>query len=386
MYLIDMRRLLFWILLTASFLFGLGPTGWAADAPPCAVCRNRIEGEFFWFMSSALTERQSVCAECQRLPHRCRICRLPVSHRARQLPDGSYLCAADFDAAVLDEAEVTRICTEARRGCEDILAGSGVVPSPRIKMTVVSSGRLAELRQGIETWHDENLFSLTRTTIDPMGRKLHETFLLNGLGPARLAAVTAREYAHAWVEENVTNQVHLDRDALEGFCDLVAYKLMVRKGETREKMIILASAQGRGQVSGFIQAELPQEFARTLAWVKTGTRPPGPGEVPLVRESRSSSVAKGTAGTVAPLAWPPPRMLITPVPDEIQLRGISGPPGRRLALINDATVAMGESCRVRVGSTNRNVRCLEVRDRSVLVEIDGQPQELVLRSKLAGTP
>ncbi len=380
-----MRRLVIWTLAIASALFGLEAMGWAADAPPCAVCRNRIEGEFFWFMSPALTERQSVCIECQRLAHRCRICRLPVSHRARQLPDGSYLCAADFDAAVLDDSEASRICAEARRGCEDIFAGSGVVPSPRLRLTIVSSGRLAELRQGRETWHDENLFSLTRTTVDAAGIKSHETFLLNGLGPARLAAVIAHEYAHAWVEDNVTNPVHLDRDALEGFCDLIAYKLMVRTGETREKMVLLASAQARGQMSGFIQAELPQEFARTLAWVKTGMRPAGLGEVSLVRQSRLSPGAQGPATATLPV-WPPPRMLITPVPDEIQLRGISGPPGRRLALINDATVAMGESCRVRVGSTNRNVRCLEVRDRSVLVEIDGQPQELVLRSKLAGTP
>ncbi len=254
-------------------------------------------------------------------------------------------------------------------------------------MTVVSSGRLAELRQAVEMWHDENLFGLTRSTTGAAGAKSHETVSLSGLGPARLAAVTAHEYAHAWVEDNVTNQVHLDRDALEGFCDLIVYKLMVRRGETREKMVVLANAQGRGQMSGFIQAELPQEFARTLAWVKTGTRPAGPGEITLLRQHRSGATAQGTAaGPVAPPAWPPPRMLITPVPDEIQLRGISGPPGRRLALINDATVAMGESCRVRVGSTNRNLRCLEVRDRSVLVEIDGQPQELILRSKLAGTP
>ena len=79
--------------------------------------------------------------------------------------------------------------------------------------------------------------------------------------------------------------------------------------------------------------------------------------------------------------WPPPRQQVTPVPDQLELRGIAGPPGRRLALINNGTLGAGEGGRIRVGRTNILVRCLAVRESSVLLQLEGEtrPVELFLR-------
>ena len=70
----------------------------------------------------------------------------------------------------------------------------------------------------------------------------------------------------------------------------------------------------------------------------------------------------------------------TAVPDKLVLRSLSGAASRRLALVNNQTLANGEETRVRVGQTNVLVRCLEIRDRSVVLRVGGrtEPMELFL--------
>lgn len=65
----------------------------------------------------------------------------------------------------------------------------------------------------------------------------------------------------------------------------------------------------------------------------------------------------------------------------LQLKGISGSKSQPYALINNATLAEGESTDIRAGSQVVTVRCREIRDRSVLVEIGGtgEIRELRLR-------
>jgi hypothetical protein len=60
------------------------------------------------------------------------------------------------------------------------------------------------------------------------------------------------------------------------------------------------------------------------------------------------------------------------------LRGISGTPQRRFALINDATLQKGEQGKVRVGGTNVVVRCLEISDASVVVTVNGAAEQMQL--------
>jgi protein disulfide-isomerase len=69
---------------------------------------------------------------------------------------------------------------------------------------------------------------------------------------------------------------------------------------------------------------------------------------------------------------------------ELALKGISGPPNRRLALINNETLGAGETGKVRLGKTEVKVRCEEIREDSVIVTIDGatERRELFLRGGL----
>ncbi len=68
----------------------------------------------------------------------------------------------------------------------------------------------------------------------------------------------------------------------------------------------------------------------------------------------------------APTA-PPPRYT------NLVLKSISGPKERRFALVNNQTMAAGETARVQLQSRDVKVHCVEIRDRSVVVTVDGQP-------------
>jgi hypothetical protein len=63
------------------------------------------------------------------------------------------------------------------------------------------------------------------------------------------------------------------------------------------------------------------------------------------------------------------------------LQNISGPKSHRFALVNNQTLAVGDTARVKLGDSEVRVHCMEIRDRSVIVSVDGQQgsRELVLR-------
>ena len=66
---------------------------------------------------------------------------------------------------------------------------------------------------------------------------------------------------------------------------------------------------------------------------------------------------------------------------ELVLQNISGAKNRRFALLNNQTLAAGESARVKLEDREVRVRCLEIRDRSIVVAVEGQEgsREIALR-------
>ena len=70
--------------------------------------------------------------------------------------------------------------------------------------------------------------------------------------------------------------------------------------------------------------------------------------------------------------------------DQVLLKGISGTGTRRFALINNHTFEVGEQAEVKTNEGKIKIRCLEIRDRSVVVSVAGELQrrELALNEKL----
>lgn len=81
-----------------------------------------------------------------------------------------------------------------------------------------------------------------------------------------------------------------------------------------------------------------------------------------------------------------PTIKATPIgeiPGSIVLKGLSGTAEKRLALINNYTLAVNEETEIRAGGQLYRVRVDEIRERSVMISVNGmEPKELKLRSGL----
>jgi thioredoxin-related protein len=120
-----------------------------------------------------------------------------------------------------------------------------------------------------------------------------------------------------------------------------------------------------GKVLGQVPAENnPSELIQAIARVSGQPAPP--------------AVAKANPGPEAP---PPPMFngAATQPPPQytgLKLQGISGPAGKKLAILNSQTFSKGEGGRVKISGKEVAVRCLEIREKSVLLAIDGSNQEV----------
>ena len=73
-------------------------------------------------------------------------------------------------------------------------------------------------------------------------------------------------------------------------------------------------------------------------------------------------------------------LLKLPWVSEIKLSGLGGPKNRPMAIINNQVFAVGDSNVLNVAGKAVTVQCLQIRDKSVVVQIDGldMPRELTL--------
>jgi hypothetical protein len=63
---------------------------------------------------------------------------------------------------------------------------------------------------------------------------------------------------------------------------------------------------------------------------------------------------------------------------DLLLKGVSGTINRRLAIINDRTFEVGEEGDLKAKGQRIRVKCLEIKDKSVLIKINGVDRELLL--------
>ena len=359
-------------------LLGLVIAAGAQSPRRCTACGTAASAGWFTFNSPTLGDKQPVCESCTKLADQCAICRMPVRPNARKLDDGRFFCERDHRSGVFDLNEARRIFEEARREAAGILFSYGTPPDRNITVSLVSGTELKKALETLPSVHgSEGTLGLTHSQWNARKQFTHRISLINGLPANHLAAVCAHEYTHAWLAENLPADRKLEKDTAEGFCELIAYKVMTRRRDEQQKKLILDNAYTRGQVNAFVEAEEQHHFHRIVKWVQTGV------DDALFQTNRAQVLTLRPDEEPAAFVWPPPEAVRTKVPDTLTLKGISGSPSRRFALINDATLTKNEEAKVRVGSTNVLVRCLDIRAASVVIQIKGatQPTELFLANK-----
>jgi protein disulfide-isomerase len=139
-------------------------------------------------------------------------------------------------------------------------------------------------------------------------------------------------------------------------------------------------------VQGYPTIVVLDQNGRAVA--RLGYMPGGP--KPFIAElQKIPGLLPGTPGVAAapepepePVRKPVEFVPIAPVLQnhysQLSLKGISGTKDHRLAMINNQTLMVGETAKVRLQDEHVEVCCKEIRDDSVLITADGKSMELKL--------
>jgi len=175
------------------------------------------------------------------------------------------------------------------------------VPRTNISVTIVDRFTLESLfKSPGYAQQCTSVFGATRTHPFGEGRYIHAISILSGLSKPRLEAVAAHEFAHAWLNENLapSRKAALAREALEGFCELIAYDLMQERSYEVEKSSIKENPYTAGQLHAFVAAESLNGFNAVLDWVKAGEAAKLDADDPDgVRAVREAELAKTSAAS-----------------------------------------------------------------------------------------
>lgn len=362
-------RAFLWILLVGV----VGQTLCAQEAPATIQCVSCWEmcSEAMGVQSPSFLKPQAVCEKCVNLKTRCFECGLPIKNRGKQLGDGRQICAQHSPQAVENLQSALTLLKETQRDLMHMLSGFGSLPEANVKLELVDVKEMGQLLQRGQLLHPANAtVGLSQTTVQPDGRLTHRIWILSGFSPNRFSAIAAHEYTHCWVSENV--QRTIEAATVEGFCELIALKMCEKRGDRAEQQVILANNYTQGRIQALQRAAQSYQVPQIVEWIKRG-------------EDRTVTVDKpervlAMNQPAQPALYQLGQAVKTPVPETLTLKGISGPPGRRLALVNDRTLELNEQGRVRVGTTNLTVRCLKISERSVVVQLlaTGERRELFL--------
>jgi hypothetical protein len=349
-----------------------------AGTSPCRVCEKPIAGDFFFAEDKARGGKYEVCGDCLKLEAHCFACGLPVKKGFTTLPDGRILCVFCARDAIGLEEEAKKICLDTRDDLDRLFWRHLSFPQTNVVLTIVDRFTLESLFKSPGYAREcSSVLGATQSHAVNGGSRVHAINILSSLNKPQLETVAAHEFGHAWINENLLSdrKAALSPDALEAFCELIAYSLMEDRRAAYQKKAIKENPYTRGQLDAFITAEARHGFHAILDWMKSGeTDKLDAADPDGVRATQATGSAAAVAALPAYLLNAPPSVL----PEKLTLRTISGSATKRLAIINDRTFATMELARVRLASTNVMVRCLEIRTNSVLVRFEDSGAKLEL--------
>jgi hypothetical protein len=177
----------------------------------------------------------------------------------------------------------------------------------------------------------------------------------------------------------------IERDAEEGFCEMMGYLLMDSQSEEVEKKRVLSNSYTRGQVKLFIEAEQRYGFDDVLDWMRYGvTSRLEADHLDEIRDVKILPNAGATSYVPPALASGfiesrPPAPTPVSVPSVLKLQGIMQG-NSPVAIINGHPFFLNDVNAVKIGGTNVTIRCVAIQNNSVRIEnvASGKDQELVL--------
>lgn len=358
-----------------------GEVGYAT-ADPCWVCKQPLVGKVYTVTDKVTNKPERICGKCASSPHSCHVCGLPVTDNGVDLNDTRFVCERDALTVMLDARAIQALCAETKDALDAQLSRFLTLP-PNVNFSAADRKRILDLARapGGDSSCPNDTGYMRRLT-GKQGDVSFSISILYGQSRAATIATCTHELGHAWAGANLSplRIQRLSQDAAEGFCDLLAYLRLRELGETREITNLRSNLYSHGQLDLFIAAEKNFGLNSVLDWMRDGRHDRLSGSEPwrvqdLVARTNKSAPNVGGAQVSAGAGVPQPVVL----PERLVLKSVSLGGRTPLAMINQCTLTVGETGRVRLAHTNLNIRCLAIRADSVTVEVVGTGERQELR-------
>ncbi len=331
----------------------------------CVVCGKGPLTGHIW-----LHPRGAICDDCEKIRDRCSICGLPVKDGDGHVKtgDGRFICKFDKNDAVLTLDQAKELFAQTRDAVVDLYGRQFALKFPDVTVNLFDVDYWSE-KGGANGLHRFG-FASTRRTAD--GTCTHEVVMLSGRPRVEMTAVAAHEYTHLWINENCPDRHRIDGDTVEAICELTAYKLMAQKKSPEMQKDILENPYTNGKIKDLVAVEREGGTDYVLNWVKTSaaeTFDASANLAPLPAPAAAAFVA-------APREWP----------QGLKFSGLMAFGSEKLAVINGVEFAAGEQKSVRLRDRSVLVRCREIHDGAVTVEVNGSFAPLTLERGAEKTP
>ncbi len=315
--------------------------------------------------------RGFVCADCYKLETRCAVCYLPVKDGFIKTPDGRFICKFDAATAVLKQEDARRTFDETVRELAKTFGPALALRFTNISVTLMD----------VDYWNQRDGKQLPVTsrqngfskTLRAGGDMTHSVLLLSGVPRTEMLSVCAHEYTHLWLNENLAEARLIEPNTTEAICELVAYKLASAHQDTAEQERIQKNRYTAGRIDTLVALEAKHGLPAILEWARKGTSET-PDAAALASFDSGAQPAVAQGALYQPVGTARPR----PVDTSLRLAGLFIGATRRSAQINDQLFAPSEEHRIRLAEKTVLVRCVEIRNDSVIVTVDGGTNRITL--------
>lgn len=341
-----------------------GATPVSAAPLICVVCAQPLAGKYF-----VHNQTNNICADCEKLPARCSLCGLPVKDATARTTDGRLFCHADGTNVVVAQEEAGRLFAQARGELSTLSEGTLALRSPEVAVQLVDVDYWNPKSGGDSTNAMHRLgFSISR----PIGGGYaHNVVLMSGRLRNTTLSTCAHEFAHLWLNENLKPDRKLDPDTREALCELFAFKLAARRGDTNEIARIKVNPYTKGVVLSAIEFDAREGLPGVVTWVRNAS-------------DASLPAATGLADATAAASAPEPMRELRPPPPpatRLELRSLLRTSKRTVAVINGERFERGSELSMLIDGKRHLVRMEEAQENAVVVSVDGVRQTLRLGTK-----
>ena len=308
-----------------------------------------------------------ICNDCySNAENHCSICGMPITTGYGKTGDGRFICKFDLPNTIMDVDQAQDVFADVRGDLLQVIGSGFALQYPEVKVTMF------DVDYWSEAGRDDGLhkygFSYTSRT-KKSGECTHEVVMLSGRLRKEVSATAAHEYTHLWINENKPESHVLEKDTLEGICELVSYKLMESRGDTNQEQRILENPYTHGEIVKLVAFEQDHGMAYILNWIKNGT-------TATLEESDTTETA-----VAGPIRTP----VVTyanvpaPLPRTLRLSGLMLGGGKPQAIVDGASFQVGDDKTIKLASGPVDVRCLAIRENEAVLKVEGLTDPITLK-------